>query len=118
VRRRLEARAPADAAARQEGDLRVAEEPGGGLRDVARVGVLGREHDERAGKLFVERGEQQWKRRLGDARPRGWELGHERAKTLALGELVHERVQHRSVHDERRNTGFRGPNRSPGAVPY
>ena len=47
VRRRREARLPADAAARQQADVLGAEEPAGGLGEVARVAVLGHEHGER-----------------------------------------------------------------------
>jgi hypothetical protein len=58
VRRRLEPRAPADTTAREERDVLVPDEPAGGLGDVARVRVLGREHDERSRQLLVERGDQ------------------------------------------------------------
>ena len=47
VRRRLEPGVPADAAARQEPDARLAEEPACGLGGVARVGVLRQHADER-----------------------------------------------------------------------
>ena len=96
VRRRLQARAPAHAAAREERDAVVAEEPGGGLGDVARVGVLGREHDERAAELLVRAANDERQRRLGDTRARlGQRLG-ERAEALTLGELADEGVEHGS----------------------
>ena len=94
VRRRLEARAPAHAAAGEERDAVVAEEPGRGLGDVARVGVLGREHDERAAELFVERRDDERQSGLGHARAGFRQLLEEQAEALALGELTNERVEH------------------------
>ena len=94
VRRRLEARAPAHPAAREERDPVVAEEPGGGLGDVVRVGVLGREHDERAAELLVEGGNDKRQCGLGHARAGLGQLLEERAEALALGELANERVEH------------------------
>ena len=93
MRRRLQARAPAHAATREERDPVVAEEPGGGLGDVARVGVLGREHDERAAELLEEGGNDERERRLGHARAGLGQLLEERAKALTLGELADERVE-------------------------
>ena len=55
VRWRLEPGAPAHSAAGQERDVLVAEEPARGLGCVARIGVLGREHDERPPELLVDR---------------------------------------------------------------
>ena len=103
MRRRLEPRAPADAAARQERDAVVAEEPAGRLGDVPRVRVLGREDDERSAELLVERGEEERERGLGDAGARVGQLLEERAEALAVGELADERVEDGPVHDERRN---------------
>ncbi len=100
VRRRLEPRAPADAPAREERHVLVSDEPAGGLGDVARVRVLGREDDERPAELFVQRRDQQRERRFRDARACVRELVDERAKALAVGELANERVQHGSVHDD------------------
>src|SRR4029450_2429655 len=99
----LEPRAPADAPARKERHVLVADEPAGGLGDVARIGVLGREHDERPAELLVQRRDQERKRRLRDARAGLRKLLEERAKALAFGELTNQRVQDWSVHDERRN---------------
>ena len=78
----------------------VAEEPAGGLGDVARVGVLGREDDERPAELLVERRDQQRERRFRDARACVRELLEERAEALAVGELANERVEDGSVHDD------------------
>ncbi len=94
VRRRLEARAPAHAPAGEERDAVVAEEPGRGLGDVARVRVLGREHDERAAELFVERRDDERQSGLGDTRAGFGQLLEEQAEALALGELTNERVEH------------------------
>ena len=68
VRRRLEPRAPVDAAARQQRDPFVAEEPAGRLGGVAGIGVLGKQADERALELLCERREDRsGERGLGDA---------------------------------------------------
>ena len=106
VRRRLEAGAPANAAARQERDAIVAEKPGGRLGRVARVGVLGKDDDEPALELDVERGEEERQRRLGHPRARPLAVGgldgealarlrdlvRERLEALALGELLRDDV--------------------------
>jgi hypothetical protein len=73
--------------------LVVAEEPAGRLSDVARVGVLGREDDERSSELLMERGDQKRERRLRDSGTRIGKLLEERAETLALGELANERMK-------------------------
>ena len=67
VRRRLEPGAPAHAARRQERHLVVADEPAGGLRGVARVGVVGEERDEAALDLLVDRRQHERKHGLRDA---------------------------------------------------
>ena len=64
VRRRLEPGAPADAAARQERDAIVAEEPRGRLGRVPRVRVLGEHDHESPLELDVESGEEERQRRL------------------------------------------------------
>ena len=104
VRRRGEARLPADAAARQERDPLGAEVPARRLGEVARVGVLGRQRDEPAAELLVERRHDERQRRVRDARADGERLG-ELAQALAPLDLAEERVQHgklerRTVHDE------------------
>ena len=68
MRRRVEARAPVDAAARKHRDAFLAEEPRRALGGVARVLILRRQQDERAVELLVQRREQERQRRLGDAR--------------------------------------------------
>ena len=87
----------------------VAEEPARGLGSVARIGVLGREHDERAPELLVDRRQQERKRRLRDAGAGVGQRLEERAEALAVGELANERVEDGSVHDERRNRRSAGP---------
>jgi hypothetical protein len=107
VRRRREARLPRDAAARQQPNRLVAEEPGRGLGGVARVGVLRQEDDEPTLEALVQRCEQQRQRGLrhaGAGRQRSGELG----EALVLDELPDEGVEYRTVHDERRNRRFRG----------
>jgi hypothetical protein len=106
VRRRVEPGAPADAPAWKQRDPLVPEEPGRGLRCVAGLGVL-RQHDDQAVvEPEVERGEEERKRRLGDARARaravrrldgetlvrGGERVRERLEALALGELLRDDV--------------------------
>jgi hypothetical protein len=64
----------------------------------------------------VQPGEQQRERRLGDACGRRQRF-RERGQALVREKLLDERVEHRAcrfaqVHDERRNTWFRGPNRT------
>src|SRR2546428_132927 len=66
MRRGVEAGAPVDAAARQHRNALVAKEPSGALGRVARILILRGEENERAVELLVERGEQQWQRRLRD----------------------------------------------------
>ena len=67
MRRRLEPRAPADAAARQQRDVVGADEPARRLGDVARVGVLGQQDDEPSPELLVQRREQERQHGFGDA---------------------------------------------------
>src|SRR5204863_3361390 len=67
VRRRRKTGFPAHAAARQEGDVVRADEPGGGLGRVAGVGVVRQNADERTTELRVQRREKERQRRLGDA---------------------------------------------------
>jgi hypothetical protein len=103
VRRRLEPRLPGDTAAREQRDALLAQVPRRRLSGVARVGVLRQEHDERTREAEVEGGEDERQRRLGHAGSAAFEVGGERAESLALGELAREGVQRRPVHDERRN---------------
>ena len=116
VRRRGEPRLPAHAAARQERDPLGAQVPARRLGEVARVGVLGRQRDEPAAELLVERRDDERQRRVRDARADGERLG-ELAQALAPLDLAEERVQHgklerRTVHDERRDTRPAGLHRS------
>ena len=117
VRRRGEPRLPAHAAARQERDPLGAEVPARRLGEVARVGVLGRQRDEPAPELLVERRHDERQRRVRDARADGKRLG-ELAQALAPLDLAEERVQHgkferRTVHDERRDSRPAGCHRMP-----
>jgi hypothetical protein len=82
----------------------LAEEPARRLGGVARVGILGQQHEQRPSQHLAQRGEQERQRRLRDAGTRGQRL-HEGAQAVALGQLAHERgedwwLQNRSVHDE------------------
>jgi len=115
VRRRLEAGFPADAAARHEPDLLLAEEPGGGLGGVARVGVLREEADERAFELLVQRREQHGQRRLRDAGT-GRERLCELAEALQFRELADKCVQYGTVHANG-GTGGSAPGHGTG-VPW
>src|SRR5581483_4234528 len=107
VRGRLEAGLPADAAAREVADVCLAEEPGGRLGGVARVGVLRQKTDEAAAELLVQRGEEQRERGFGDPCP-GRHCVRERAEVLVLDELGDEGVEYRTVHDDGRNRRFAG----------
>ena len=107
MRRRLEPGAEADAARRQERDAVVAEEPAGGLGRVARVGVVREQHAEPAAELLVERGEQERQRGLGDTGARGQRRG-ERGQALVGAQALEQRVEERTVHDERPEQPFRG----------
>ena len=106
VRRRLEPGAPADAAARQQRDVVGADEPARRLGDVARVGVLGQQHDEPAPELLVQRREQERQHGLGDAGARR-QGSRKRLQALEREQLPDERMQYRTVHDDRRKPGFR-----------
>ena len=92
-----------------QADVLDTEKPAGRLGGVARVGVVGQETDEPAPQPFVQCGENEWKRRLGDSGALG-ERFRERAQALVLRELANERMQERAVgclqvHDDRRNRG-------------
>ena len=108
MRRRLEPGAPADAPARQQPDALRPEEPARRVGGVARVLILGHEHDERTLQLLVQRREHERQRRLGHAGACG-QRGGERLKALVGLQLAHERVQNGafgeglSVHAVRRN---------------
>ena len=116
MRRGLEARAPADAAAREERYQVVAEKPRGRFCDVSRVRVLGGQDDQRSAELLVQRGEEERQRRLRDAGARVRQLLQERAEALAVGELADERVEDGPVHDERRNRSSAATDFSARAV--
>ena len=106
VRRRLETGAPADAAAREQCDVVGADEPTGRLGEIAGVGVLRQEHDEPAVELLVQRRQQERQHRLGDTRPRR-QRSRERLQALEREQFPNERMEYRTVHDERRKPGFR-----------
>jgi hypothetical protein len=90
------------AAARKQGNARVADEPTGSLGRVACVGVFRQESDEAAVQLLVQRREHERQRGVGDARGRRKRCGI-RAQALALPQLADERMKDRTVHQERRN---------------
>ena len=98
VRRRPEAGVPADAAARQQRDAILAQEPARRLGEIACVGVLGDEQRQRAAELLVERGDEQRQRRLGHAGTRRQRRG-ELLYVLALEQLADEREEHRTLFD-------------------
>ncbi len=106
VRRRSEPRLVRDAAARQQPDCVVAEEPRHGVRGVARVRVLGQQDDQTARELLVQRREQRRQRSLGHARTRGQRVD-ECSDALVFDELANYGVEYRTVHDEGRNQRFR-----------
>ena len=108
MRRRLEAGAPADAAPGQERDALGADEPARRLGEVARVGILGKQHDEPALELLVQGREHQRQHRLRDARP-GRQRSGERLQALEREQLPDERVEYRTVHDDRRKPEFPPP---------
>jgi hypothetical protein len=78
-----------NAAARQERDTFLAEEPGSGVRGVASVGILGEGADEPPGDSLVQRRQQKRQRRLGDAGTSRQRLS-ERIEPLVGDELVDE----------------------------
>jgi hypothetical protein len=92
VRRWGETRVRADAPSGQKGDACVAEVPRSGFGRVARIRV-GRQQDEQAARqLGVQCGEDERKRRLGDAGASG-KRGDERAEAVEAEELVDEGAQ-------------------------
>ena len=113
VRRRLEPRAPVDAAARQQRDVLGAEEPAGRVGRVARVGVLWQEAHERAIELLVQGREEQREHGLRDPRP-GRQCGDVLLQALVRAERGDEGMKGRPVQDRRRNRRFRGGHRSRG----
>src|SRR4029453_2588412 len=96
VRRRWGATPPADAAAREVCDLLVPEEPRGRLGEVARVRVLGEQHDEPAPDLLVEPPRDDWQRGPRQTRPRRQPLG-ELAQPVGLRPLANERMEDRQL---------------------
>ena len=98
VRRRPQPGVPADAAARQERDALRPEVPRSGLREVARIGVLGNEDRQRAAELLVQRRDDERQRRLRDARARRQRLG-ELLQLLVLEQFAHEREQNGALFD-------------------
>ena len=98
MRRRLQARVPAHAAARQEGDPLGAEEPAGGLREVARVRILRDEQRQRAVEVLVQRGREQRQRRLGHAGTRRQRL-RELLQTIGSEQLADEAEEDWALFD-------------------
>jgi hypothetical protein len=78
----------------------VPDEPAGGLGDIARIRVLGREDDERPPELLVERRNDERQGRLRDPCACVRKLPEKRAKSLTLGTLADERMENGSVHDD------------------
>ncbi len=107
VRGRLEAGAPPDAAPRQQRHVVRPDEPAGRLGRVASVGILRKQRDETAVELLVHGGQEQRQDGLGHARPRR-QGSRERLQAVEREQLPDERMQYRTVHDERRKPGFRG----------
>ena len=106
MRRRLETGLPADAAARQEPDLLLAEEPGGRLGGVAGVGVLRQQADERALELLEERREHDGQRRLRHAGARRQRLG-KLFEALQARDFADECVEYGTVHANGGTSRFR-----------
>jgi len=106
VRRRLEPRLPAHAAARQVADRLVAEEPRRCFGGVPGIGVLRQQADERPLEPLVERCQHDRQGGLADARTRRQRLG-ELGEAPFLRELADECVKYRAVHEKRRNRRFR-----------
>ena len=100
------------AAGREQRDALVAEEPAGRLGCVARVGVLGQQHDQAALELLVQRRE---RRAAAPARRRARASAARRRtrwQPLLRAEALDEAVENGTVHDD-------GPNgRSAGASWY
>ena len=107
VRRRGDARLPRHAAARQQSDRVVTEEPRRRVRRVARVRILRQKHDEPAPERLVKRREERRQSSLRDTRACRQRV-RERGDALVLDELANYGVKYRTVHDERRNRRFRG----------
>ena len=120
VRRRLEAGAPLDAAARQQRDALLAEQPARRLGGIAGVRVVREEDDKSPGEALVQRREQQRQYRLRYPRGGGHRL-REHVEPLVGEQLLDERMEDGSrglgqVHDERRNRRFRPPIVAPGGL--
>jgi hypothetical protein len=86
--------------AREHRNTLVAEKPGGPFGRVARVLILRRQKHERPFELLVQGREQERQGRLGHPRRRGERLG-ELAQPVSCSKLADERVEDRTVHDER-----------------
>ena len=93
MRRRLEPRAPANAAARQQRDPLLAEEPARPLGRVAGVGVLGQQHDERAPSCSCSAASSSGSAGSETRAARGQGL-RERGQALVVEQLLDERVEH------------------------
>ena len=120
MRRRLEAGAPLDAAARQQRDALLAEQPARRLGGIAGVRVVREEDDKSPGEALVQRREQQRQYRLRYPRGGGHRLC-EHVEPLVGEQLLDERMEDGSrglgqVHDERRNRRFRPPIVAPGGL--
>ena len=86
-------------------DLVVADEPAGCLGGVARVGVVGEEHDEAALDLLVQRREHERQHRLRDAGARR-QRGREFRQPLLRAQALDECVEHGTVHGVWPNEAF------------
>ena len=93
MRRRLEPRVPADAAAREERDLLLAEVPGRRLGRVSRVRVLGEQHEQRAAEVQVERREDGRQPGLRHTGGGSSQVLRERLEALGCRQLARERQQ-------------------------
>ena len=89
MRRGLEPRGVRDAPAREQPDDVRPQEPRCPLCCVARVGILGKEDQQPAPELLVQRREDERERRLGNTRS-GGERGCERLEPLAPAQLGDE----------------------------
>ena len=86
-------------------------EPPGPVGRIARIGVVGEQHEQATAELLVQRGENERQHRLGDPRARR-QRARERLKALVPAQLADERSERRVdvgaglVHE---NGGDRAP---------
>jgi hypothetical protein len=89
----------------EERDPVVAQEPRGGLGDVARVGVLGQERDEPTAELVLKRREHEREHGLRHTRARRQSV-RERPQALIGAKPFDEAVENGTVHGVRPNEAF------------